>query len=90
MGDILRIIEGIFEEIRYEDIKVGDRLIFTFHNGLMREELVARSIIVIEKDDGFTMVKLSKDEEEVQFLLQPGNAYRSERYYRRGAVEVDC
>ena len=89
MGDILRIIENIFEEISYDDIKVGDRLIFTFHNGLMREELVARSVVVVEKDDGFTMVQLGKDE-EVQFLLQPGNAYRSERYYRRGAVEVDC
>ena len=89
MGDILRIIENIFEEISYDDIKVGDRLIFTFHNGLMREELVARSIVVVEKDDGFTLVKLGKDE-EVQFLLQPGNAHRSERYYRRGAVEVDC
>ena len=89
MGDILRIIEGIFDEIRYEDIKVGDRLIFTFHNGLMREELVARSVVVVEKDDGFTMVQLGKDE-EVQFLLQPGNVHRSERYYRRGAVEVEC
>ena len=89
MGDILKIIEGIFEEIRYEDIKVGDRLIFTYHNGLMREELVARSIIVIEKDDGYTMVQLGKDE-EVQFLLQPGNVHRSERYYRRAAVEVEC
>jgi hypothetical protein len=89
MGDILKIIEGIFEEIRYEDIKVGDRLIFTFHNGLMREELVARSVVVVEKDDGFTMVQLGKDE-EVQFLLQPGNVHRSERYYRRGAVEVEC
>jgi len=89
MGDILKIIEGIFEEIRYEDIKVGDRLIFTYHNGLMREELVARSIIVIEKDDGYTMVQLGKDE-EVQILLQPGNVHRSERYYRRGAVEVEC
>ena len=89
MGDILKIIEGIFEEIRYEDIKVGDRLIFTYHNGLMWEELVARSIIVIEKDDGYTRVQLGKDE-EVQILLQPGNVHRSERYYRRGAVEVEC
>jgi len=83
MGDILRIIEGIFSEIRYEDIKIGDRLIFTYHNRLMVNELVARSVIVIEKDDGYTMVQLGKDE-EVQFLLQPGNPHRSERYYRRG------
>ncbi len=89
MGDILRIIEDIFEEINYNDIKVGDRLIFTYHNGLMREELVARSVVVVEKDDGMTLVKLCKDD-EVKILLQPGNAYRSERYYRRGVVEVDC
>ena len=89
MGDILRIIEGAFDECRYEDIKVGDRLIFTYHNGLMRDELVCRSVIVIEKADGYTMVQLGKDE-EVQFLLQPGNSHRSERYYKRGVVEVDC
>ena len=86
MSDILRIIEGSFEEISYNDIKVGDRLIFTYHNGLMREELVARSVVVVEKDDGYTMVQLTRGDEEVQILLQPGNAYRSERYYRRGVV----
>jgi len=86
MGDVLRVIQGIFEEISYNDIKVGDRLIFTYHNGLMREELVARSVVVVEKDDGYTMVQLTRGDEEVQILLQPGNAYRSERYYRRGVV----
>jgi len=70
-----------YEEVHHQQLKVGDNIKFTYHNNLMVIPLKVRHCTVVEVD-GFVRVRLDGDE-GYEILLQPGNAERSERYYRR-------
>ena len=74
-------MDSDYQEIPFSSLKVGDRIKFTYHNNLRVIPLKVRHCTVVEVD-GFVRVRLDGDE-GYEILLQPGNAERSERYYRK-------
>ena len=68
-----------FEEVKYKDLKVGDNIIFTYTNTLSVNGAIFRHAVVAEKN-GYCIVNTEKSD---GVMLQPGNLYRDEKYYRR-------
>ena len=73
-----------FKEIRFNELKVGNEIIFTYRNGLVVGELIVRHAKVV-RVNGYVVVHTSRSV-DTDVMLQPGNLTRDERYYRRVSV----
>ena len=76
-----------YKEVKHNELKINDRMIFTYKNNLTIIPLKARHCVVVEDnvqsiENGFVKVKLS-GEDGYEINLQPNNSERCERYYRK-------